>query len=85
MTNANKEYAGQYEVHRVGDDRLYFEHVEYGEDRACCVELDDDGKIYDYDMCYTIPKPVGQWLFDNGYNVEYYQGESTGYWEYTPY
>lgn len=83
MNNVNdKEYAGLYEIHRVGDTRLYFEHIEHGEGRACCIELDENGDVYDYDMCSTIPNAVGQWLLKNGYNVEYRKDKYGAYWDY---
>ena len=80
--NDIKEYAGVYEVHRVGDNRLYFEHIRLGEEKATCIELEDNGDIYDYDMCCTIPNPVGQWLLANGYNVEYRRDKHGAYWDY---
>ncbi len=43
-------------------EQIYFEHVEHGDEYACCIYLDGDGKIRDYDACYVIPEQVGEWL-----------------------
>lgn len=72
----------RYDV-TVMDDRIYFEHLDYGEDSACCVYLDDSGNIHDYDMCYTIPLSVGWWLKDHGYNVELVIDEHGEWWNWT--
>lgn len=60
-------------------DEIYFEHVELGDEYACCVYLDGDGKIRDYDACYVIPEQVGEWLHENGYNVTQ---DTDGYWDW---
>lgn len=60
-------------------DQIYFEHIEQGEDYACCVYLDGGGKIHDYDMCYVMPKQVGEWLHLNGYNVTQ---DTDGHWDW---
>ncbi len=79
--NKLNQYAGMYVVY--GDnEQLYFEHGIHGEDRSCCIYLDEEGNIYDYDMCHTIPTPVGQWLRNNGYNVEYRRDKHGAYWDY---
>ena len=59
-------------------EQIYFEHIEYGEDDACCVYLDGAGNIYDYDMCYGIPDQVGEWLQLNDYNVA---RDTDGLWD----
>lgn len=58
---------GKYTVF-FGDDRLYFEHNTAGENNSICLYL-EDGRIYDYDGAYCIPKRVGKWLKEQGYNV----------------
>lgn len=59
---------GHYTVTYVGEDRLYFEHNREGEDGGICFYL-ENGSIVDYDMAYCIPKFVGEWLKEQGYNV----------------
>ena len=60
-------------------DQIYFEHIEHGDEYACCVYLDGDGKIRDYDSCYVIPEQVGEWLHLNGYNVTQ---DTDGHWDW---
>ena len=61
----------------IGKDKIYFEHEDLGEDYSCCVFL-ENGRVYDYDMCFMMPHEVGQWLHKEGYNV-YWDGEM---WDY---
>lgn len=66
MKEAGK--AGEYNVY-VGDDRVYFEHEEYGEDDALCAYI-DDGRVYDYDMAFGMCDEIRAWLDIAGYNTE---------------
>jgi hypothetical protein len=62
--------AGRYTM-TAAVGRLFFEHESYGEDDSCCVYLDEHGNIVDYDYCMVIPEAVGEWLEENGFNVEW--------------
>ena len=63
---------GNYTAY-ISEDQIYFEHNKYGEDDSCCVYIKHN-RIYDYDMCYCIPREVGDFLYKRAYNV-YFDGE----------
>ena len=60
-------------------DQIYFEHIEHGDEYACCIYLGGDGKIRDHDGFCVIPEQVGEWLHLNGYNVTQ---DTDGYWDW---
>ena len=61
----------------IRKDKIYFEHEQLGEDDSCCVYL-DNGRIYDYDMCFAMPNEAGEWLSKEGYNV-WFDGDMWNY------
>ena len=67
MESAGK--AGEYNVY-VGDDRVYFEHEEYGDEEALCAYIDEDGRVYDYDMAFDMCDEIRAWLDFSGYSTE---------------
>ena len=75
LRECDETYEG-YAVY-ISKQQIYFEHVELGDEDACCVFL-EGGRIYDYDGCFAIPNEVGQWLHKEGYNV-YWDGEMWNY------
>ncbi len=65
-----------YEValHNNGDSG-YFEHLELGEDKAGGLWF-DNGKIYDYDGVYMLPKEVIDELKNRGVDISYLEEEN---------
>ena len=53
----------------VGDDRVYFEHNERGEDDAICVFVMQGNICYDYDMSFCMIPEAREWLDANGYDT----------------
>ena len=79
MEKLLNETSGSFEIF-ADNDRLYFEHVLHGEERAICIYLDEQTQeIVDYDMASCIPEQVGRWLEAKGYNVQ--KDENDGYWD----
>ena len=66
MESAGK--AGEYNVY-VGDDRVYFEHDELGDEDSLCAYI-ENGRVYDYDMAFGMCDEIRAWLEAHNYNTE---------------
>ena len=51
------------------DNRVYFEHNEYGDDDHICVYHDSQKRVHDYDGSYCMIPQAEEWLNANGYDT----------------
>ena len=63
-TVGTKNYTGG-----IRNDRVFFEHNEYGEDNSVTMYIKDDNVVYDYDHCWEIPAEIQTFMIRKGYNL----------------
>ena len=62
-TVGTKNYTGG-----IRNDRVFFEHNEYGEDN-CVTMYIRDGVVTDYEYCYEIPAEIQTFMIRKGYDL----------------
>lgn len=62
--------AGKFSVYSCDDGKgYYFEHDVFGDERACRVDVNDQGEAFDYEGLGWVPKSCLEWLRANGIDV----------------
>ena len=62
-TVGTKNYTGG-----IRNDRVFFEHNEYGEDNSVTMYI-KDGVVTDYEYCYEIPSEIQTFMIRKGYDL----------------
>ena len=62
-TIGTANYSGE-----VMEDRVWFEHNDFGEDDCVTMHV-KDGVVVDYEHCYEIPREIQAFMIKKGYDL----------------